>query len=64
MSTEQEIALSPEEIGVINEYQQAIRDVQQQIQGAIRLMFKTRKLEGNWNFQGDKFVRQSNVVEQ
>jgi hypothetical protein len=51
------VQLSKQEQSILAEYQQALRDIQQQIQGALRLIVKQRGLEGQWNLDGDRLVK-------
>lgn len=53
-----EYNLSPEELEGVQEISKQIQELQQQYQGAIRMIAKIHGLQGNWNFEGTKFVKQ------
>jgi len=53
-----EAVLTPEEFTLIAEYDNAIRDLTSQRQGALQLMVRARKLDGAWALIGNKLVKQ------
>jgi len=50
--------LTPGELSLISEYVSAIRDLEQQKQGALQLIVRANGLEGPWALTGDKLVKQ------
>jgi hypothetical protein len=47
------VSLTPDEVSTLAEYQRAIGDIQQQMQGAYRLISRQHKLTGQWNLSPD-----------
>lgn len=56
--TKNEYALSADEFALIAEYENAIRDLTSQKQGALQLIVRSRKLEGTWSLVGGRLVKQ------
>lgn len=53
-----EYTLSREEAALIAELQTAISALQQQLEGACKLIIRQQSLgDGNWSLNGDKLVR-------
>jgi hypothetical protein len=48
--------LSASEKSLIGEYQQAIRDMERRMEGALTMIIRMRGLQGNWTLQGDQLV--------
>ena len=57
-----EYEFTPEELSLLEEYRSAIADLQAQQQGALKMILKTRKLEGPWDVEGNKLVKRSELV--
>jgi hypothetical protein len=56
----EEIAESPltaDELAMIGEFDQAVREIQLQARGAMRLMIRQRGLVGNWRLENGKLVK-------
>jgi hypothetical protein len=49
--------LTDAEQAMLSDIQRDIANLQQQMQGALRLMLKTRGLEGNWTLNGNELVK-------
>jgi hypothetical protein len=52
-----EYQFTPEERALLEEYRNAIVNLQAQQQGALNMILKTRKLEGPWDVAGDRLVK-------
>jgi hypothetical protein len=52
-----EYTLSHEEQALLGEFQTAQRDLQQQVQGAFKLICRQRALEGEWRLDGAKLLK-------
>jgi hypothetical protein len=50
--------LTPEEIALLCEYTQAIENLSQQKQGALKMIVSGRRLQGTWALIGDELVKQ------
>jgi hypothetical protein len=51
-----EYTFSEDEMALLREIDAAVRELNQQHQGALRMIMKQNKLDGDWQFQGDKLV--------
>ena len=55
-STE-EYTLTPDELAVINEYNQQAKELALQQQGALKTIARIHGLTGNWDFNGTQLVK-------
>jgi len=53
----QEHPLTDKEYALISEYLSAMQGIQQQLEGAIKMIGKQNDLDGNWQLQGNKLVK-------
>jgi hypothetical protein len=52
-----EYELSQDEVQTIADLQQAQKDLQQQLQGVLRLIARQQKLEGEWRMEDNKLTK-------
>jgi hypothetical protein len=52
-----EYQLTEEEFKLVAEYQQNLTAIQQQLEGACKLIIRQQKLDGQWTLQGNKLVK-------
>ena len=54
---ENEFKLTPEELSLVADFRNAIAAMNQQLEGAIKMLIRRNKLEGDWRLADDKLLK-------